>query len=183
MNRINRRNKKKGITLLEVTVVSGLMTVMAMLLSTAWIGMGRPTVDAIVRGGLFQEMDTAVSAFSQDLGGSLAGPDGRLGGKIKDHWVGWLKPAEGQLWLCFDGGAEPDGEPDWGSPDTVVVYQAESNSLIRWNQNTDTTFTVAKNLDGLTIAEISSEMISITMTFQHRGITRSCTLLVRTPEN
>ena len=180
MNRIRRH---RGITLLEVMIVSGLMTVLTMLLSSTWIGMGRPTVDVIVRSGLFQEMDAAVSALSQDLGGSLAGPDGRLGGKTKDCWVGWLKPAEGQLWLCFDGGAEPNGEPDWGPPDMVVVYQSDSNSLVRWNQNTDTTFTIAKNLDELAITEVSSEMISITLTFQHRGITRSCMLLARTPEN
>jgi len=180
MNRIRRR---RGMTLIEVTTVSGMMVVLAMMLSAAWIGMGRPTVDVIVRGGLFQEMDTAVSALSQDLGGCLAGPEGRSGGKTKNRWVGWLKPADGQLWLCFDGGTEPNGEPDWGGDDTVIIYQAASGALIRRNQNDDTTFTVARHLEELNIHEVSNEIIGIGLTFQHRGTTRSCTLLVRTPED
>ena len=121
MNRIAGKKPNRGMTLLEVTTVSGLMAFLGIMLSTTWIGVGRPTVDVIVRGELFQEMDAAVAALSRDLGGALGGPVGRLGGKTTDRWVGWMKPADGQLWLCFDGDEEPYGEPDWGPPDTVIV--------------------------------------------------------------
>lgn len=178
---MKKRNiSKRGLTLLEVTIVSGLMSFLAIMLSTTWIGIGRPTVDVVIRSGIFQEMDTAVSALSRDLGGSLGGPEGRLGDKTKNRWVGWMKPADGQLWLCYDGGTDPNGEPDWGTPDTVIVYQIESNSLIRRNQNTDSTFIVADKLTDFAISE-EGNAIDITLTFQNRDISRSCSLMVRTP--
>ncbi|MBN1394419.1 MAG: hypothetical protein JW959_05310 [Pirellulales bacterium] len=180
---MNRSFARRGITLIEVTTVSGLMAFLALLLSSAWIGMGRPTVDVIVRGGLFQEIDTAVAALAQDLGGSMAGPDARLGGKTKYRWVGWMMPAAGELWLCYDGGAEPDGDANWSGDDTVIKYMADGDSLVRYNQNTGTTFTVARKLESITVTDVDSEFISIALTFQHREITRSCTLLVRKPVN
>ena len=72
---------RKGFTLLEVTIVSGLMVFLAVLLSSAWTGVGRSTTDLIARSQLLQEMNLAVAAISRDLGGSLPNPESRLGGK------------------------------------------------------------------------------------------------------
>jgi type II secretory pathway component PulJ len=112
---------RSGFSLLEVTLVSGLMALLAVVLSSAWVGVGRPAADVIARSRLFQEMDMAVAALSRDTSGGLANPEGRLGGKTQGCWVGWMQPANGQLWLCFDGGTDPNGEADWGPPDTVIV--------------------------------------------------------------
>lgn len=172
---------RRGFTLLEATIVSGLMALLAVVLSSAWIGVGRPAADLIARSQLFQEMNMAVTALSRDLGGSVANPEGRLGSKTQARWVGWMQPANAQLWLCFDGGTDPNGQADWGPPDTVIVYQLESNALVRWDQNTGTSFTVAKNMDKMEITALGSESISVQLTFKYRQLVRTCTLIARTP--
>ena len=56
--------------MIEVTIVSGLMAFLALLLSNAWVGgIGKATVDLIARAQLAQEMDIATMALGRDLGG------------------------------------------------------------------------------------------------------------------
>jgi prepilin-type N-terminal cleavage/methylation domain-containing protein len=171
--------RPRGFTLLEVTLVSGLMAVLALLLSSAWAAVGRPAADVIERSRLFAEMDMAVSALSRDLGGSLANPAGRLGTKQQGPWNGWLNPGNDQLWLCFDGGNNPDKQP-WGSLDTVIVYQKVSDRLVRTDQSAGTSFTVAKYLHAFDVTP-SGPHIQIRLTFTYRDVTRTCTLLARHP--
>ena len=83
---MSRSRPHKGFTLLEVTIVSGLMTFLALLLFAAWSGIGKSTLALITRCQLAQEMDFAVAALSRDLCGAMALKDAetdpaRLGGK------------------------------------------------------------------------------------------------------
>jgi hypothetical protein len=41
------------------------------------------------------------------------------------------------------------GAADWAAPDTVIVYEAQSGRLVRWDQSAGTTFTAARHLAGL----------------------------------
>ena len=76
---------------------------------------------------LAEEASLAVAALSRDLGGYSGGNDGRLGTQAQLKFVGRMQPGGSQLWLCFDGGANPNGMADWGAPDTVIVYQVLGN--------------------------------------------------------
>ena len=76
-----RMHRRQGFTLMEVIVVSGLMAFLAMLLASASAGIGRPAADVIRRRQSLQEMNLAISSLARDLGGSLADPEGRIGGK------------------------------------------------------------------------------------------------------
>jgi type II secretory pathway component PulJ len=174
---------RPGFTLLEVTFVSGLMAVLVLVISRAWIGIGRPIADTITRSQLLQETDMVVAALTRDLNGSLANPAGRLGNKNMGRWVGWRQLSLNEFQLCFDGGTNPDGQPQWGPPDTVISYTLQSNgTLVRTDENAGTTFTVAKNISNMTI---TSNLVSmqIQFTFSYRGSTRTCTLNARTPTN
>ncbi len=173
--------RHKGFTLLEVTITSGLMALLAMMISAAWTSVGRSSTDLIVRGRLFQEMDLAVSALSRDLGGSLADPAARLGNKNQGRWIGWMQPATGQLWLCYDGGSDPDGVADWGFNDMVVVYRVESGWLVRTDRATRTSFTVAGHVKELEILSLGADTVGIQLTLEYRQLTRTCTLIVRVP--
>jgi hypothetical protein len=166
--------------MLEATVVSGLMTVLAVILSSAWAGFGRPTTDVITRARVFREMSLAADCLARDLGGSLANNEARIGGKKQAAFVGWLLPGDGQLWLCFDGGATPNSLADWASPDTTIVYMQEGDRLVRWDQNANTTFTAARNLAAMELRLLGDELY-IDLTFKYRNITRTCTLVARTP--
>jgi prepilin-type N-terminal cleavage/methylation domain-containing protein len=172
--------RHRGFTLLEVTLVSGLMAVLAVLLGAAWSAVGRPAADVIARSRLFQEMDMAVAALSRDLGGSLANPDGRLGTKQQGSWNGWMNPDNDQLWLCFAGVNNTDGDAHWGPPDNVIIYQISSGTLVRADQNAGTAFTVAKYLDTMDVSS-NGPFVQIRLIFTYRDVSRTCTLLARHP--
>lgn len=177
---------RRGFTLLEVMVVSGLMSLLALLISAAWAGVGRPAADAIIRGQLVQEIDMALASLARDLGGALANPEARLGGKKQGQWIGWKQLAESeapepQLWLCYDGGVDPNGQPDWATPDTIIIYKLQNNALIRWDLSAGKTFTVARHVQGFDVTPVGSDGLQIVLTFTYRNLTRTCTLTARLP--
>ena len=161
-------------------MVSGLMAVLAVLLSSLWAGIGRPATDVIARCRVAQELNLAVNSLARDLGGSLSDSAGRLGGRRDDQFVGWLLPGNLQLWLCFDGGSPPNGVADWAPPDTVIVYMVVGNALVRWNQTANTSFTVARCLDAMQLS-MQGDELQIQLTFSYRNVIRTCTLLASTP--
>jgi prepilin-type N-terminal cleavage/methylation domain-containing protein len=172
--------RRGGFTLVEVTVVSGLMAVLALLLSAVWAAFGRPATDVIARCRVAREVSLAVNSLARDLGGSLAGAQGRLG-RVTDYpFVGWVLPGNLQLWLCFDGGAEPNGVADWAPPDSVIVYMVEGDALVRWDQTANTSFTVARHVESMQLS-IQGDDLQIQLTFSYRNISRTCTLLARAP--
>ncbi len=172
---------RRAFTLLEVTVVSGLTVFLAVLLSSAWSAIGRPASDLAGRGQIVQEMELAVTTLSRDLGGSSVNPSARLGDKSVGRWVGWTQPGNNQLWLCFDGGTEPNGQADWTDPDSVIVYHLDGDTLLRWDHNAGTTFAVARDLTDLAVTAEGTDAVRIVLSFESRGITRTCTLIARSP--
>ena len=146
---------RRAFSLLEVTIVSGLMTFLALLLSAAWSGVGKSTIGLITRCQLAQEMDFAVAALSRDLCGSMplknAEADStRLGGKTKWRLLDWkIEPSTGNLELDFD--SDPTNTATWKVADKVVSYHWNQtlHTLIR-TDDTGATFTVARNVDKFT---------------------------------
>jgi len=175
------RVRRRGFTLLETMLVSGLMVFLVLLASGAWWAFGRPTADAVARCRVAQEARLAVTALAGDLGGCLPGPAGRLGGKAQLQWVGRMQPSSSQLWLCFDGGSSPNGLADWGPPDTVIVYELQGDKLVRWDQGAGTGFTVAEHVQALALQDLGGGMLQIQLTFAYRNVTRTYTLIARDP--
>jgi type II secretory pathway component PulJ len=184
---------RSGFTLLEMTVACWLTALLAVLLSTTWVLLMRPTADLIASGQLFQEMDIAVTTLARDLGGSL--PDNQYAGAKK---VGRLlgvqqSPADSnKLELWFDGGNNTDSPPTTWSPlpdDTVIDYyvNSASNSLIRSSSKASSTpFTVANNVASMIVTPIDATHLQIDLTFScvvgatNTNLTRKCTLIVST---
>jgi prepilin-type N-terminal cleavage/methylation domain-containing protein len=169
---------KKGFTLMEVMIAGGLMSLLAAMLSFTWTGFGRPAADAVTRSRLAQEMRLAVSCLARDFGGGLANPEGRTGSKIQGRLIGQMITAPSQFWLCFDGGSDPNDVPDWGYPDTVIVYLLDGDRLVRWDQNANSTFVAARDLSAMNIADLGDRW-RIQLVFRHRGVERSCSLTMR----
>lgn len=181
MSRRERRpDIRRGFTLVEALVVSGLMALLAYLLGQTWSGLGRPTADLAARGRVAHEARLASAALSRDLGGSLDSTAGRTGQKALGKFVGRMQPNSSELWLCFDGGSSPNGVADWAAPDTVIVYQAQGGRLVRWDQSANTTFTVARYVDTLAVQDLG-DRVRISLTFTYRGATRTYTLIARDP--
>ena len=66
------RRPRRGISLMEVTVTSGLTVFLAVLLSSTWALLNRPTAGLIAWGQIFQEMDLATASIARDVGGGLS---------------------------------------------------------------------------------------------------------------
>lgn len=195
---------RRGFTIVEVLVATALTVFLAYLLSTVWAELEKSTVDLIARGQLMQEMDMAVAALSRDLGGSVAVPASTafsVGTLEQGRWIAWdPSHAPAELWLCFDGGTNPDGVANWsGSPDTVIRYYLDTDSnstittkvLVRQNVTDNTRFIVARNLSSMSIAA-DGQFIDITLTFVYQrhgsfgefgaAYTRTVTLKARAPQ-
>jgi type II secretory pathway component PulJ len=177
---MKRRRDACGFTVMEVTVVSAAMAVLVMIVSAAWRGMGRPIADMIVRCHVIEEIDLATDSLARDLGGSLSNGEGRQGSKNQGRFVGWMLSGDSQLLLCFDGSDAPNGQADWGPPDTVIAYLVDDGRLVRWDQTANTMFTVAQNVDRLEVHPVG-DTLQIQLTFRYRNLTRTCTFVARTP--
>ncbi|MEN6557447.1 MAG: hypothetical protein ABFC54_04630 [Thermoguttaceae bacterium] len=201
----NGRRTARGFTLIEVSLACSLTVLMAVVLSTTWRLLMPTTASLIARSQLFQEMNVAVASLGRDLGGSL--PDYQ----DADHLPGQKKQglllaaasttdsAGDHLRLCYDGGDLPDGVATWSAPteDVVVDYyvDAATRTLRRLkilntaSGSSVTSFTVAKNVDSLSVAPYDSEYLQVDLTFScevkavhqlsRRTLTRKCTLLVK----
>ena len=164
--KLRPKHKRPGFTLLEMMVVCFLTVLLGALLSVTWSGLCRPAADISSRACLTQEANLAAASFVRDLGGFLANPEGRIGTKYLYPFVGRMQPGGTQLWLCFDGGASPNGDADWGRPDTVIVYYVQGSQLIRWDQNANTTYVVANHVSSMqTQDQGTGVQITLTMSF------------------
>ena len=185
-------NHRTGFTLVELMVVSVLMAVLAVLLSSAWVGVGRTAAGLIGRSQLVQERDFAVVALSRDLGGCSVEPDARLGEKINGRWLKWECPnnnlltSNQDLVLYYDGGLKPDGVTVNGN--TVVRYAVESGGLLKrktWLKGgtTATIFTVAKNVYSMTVTPDPNDVkaVNIVLCFKYRTLTLTCDLTAKQP--
>lgn len=174
------RTPRRAFTLLELLVASALMAVLVVLLGHAWYSLGRLTVDGLVRSRLTHEARLAIIALGEDLGGSLGDSDGRLGLPAHGKFVGRAQPGGTQLWLCFDGGASPNGSADWGSPDTVIAYEVQDGALLRSNQANGTQHTVARHVTDFQVVELGGR-VQITLTLTYRTTTKTYTFVARDP--
>ncbi len=98
--------------MVEVSISTGLVVMLSMLLSNAWIALGRPLLQTAGRCRIAQEADLAIACLTLDLGGCL--PEGGGGVKLASQFVGWSYPGNTELMLCFDSGTDPNGVADWG---------------------------------------------------------------------
>ncbi len=157
-----------------------LMATLAMLLAETWSGLGRPLAETAARSRLAQEANLALASLARDMGGSLSDSAGRIGSKTDSVFVGRMQPGGAQLWLCFDGGANPNGIADWAAPDTVIVYEIVGSSLVRLNQTAGTSFVVARNITSFAVEDLGSEC-QITLTFAYRNYSQAYQLIALNP--
>lgn len=173
---------RRGFTVLELSVATGLLALLAILIGNVWVGFGRPAAEAARRARRATEAGLAAAALAADLGGNLADESGqRLEGKALLRFVGRQEPGETQLWLCFDGGTSPNGVADWGAPDTVIVYQVEAGVLVRQDLAANTSRAVAGDVAGFAAVDLGNVRVQLTLTLACQGLSESYTLIALDP--
>lgn len=179
-------SQRRGFTLVEVTVVSGLMTAFAVLLASVWSGVGHTAADLVLRSQLVQERDLAVVALSRDLCGNLGGPD-RTGSKQMGRWIAWDMPTNSEdsahrdLRLLYDGNGNND--LTWTAPNTAIRYTVEDDALIRWDEFANQRFVVARYVDSLQVTAIAGrpDAFNLVLCFKYRTRTLTCDLTAEIP--
>jgi prepilin-type N-terminal cleavage/methylation domain-containing protein len=194
------RNQKRrnGFTLIELTIASLLTALLALMLSTSWVMLNRPTSSLIAWGQLFQEMDIAVTALTRDLGGGLSDYCNK-DNPLQEKWLG--TKAQGLLVACetnsdgdrlrlkFDGDGSSDPWTityyvDVDDSDYVDIDDSDNNrnTLVRQLDYTDrdppnsmrtSIFRVANDIKKMTVVDETPSdpngNLRITLTFQfHR---------------
>jgi prepilin-type N-terminal cleavage/methylation domain-containing protein len=170
-------HRRKGFTLIETLIVSGLMAMLAMLLASTWALLGGSMLELIARGRLVQERDLAVAALARDLGGSPNTGTAANGTKQLSQF---------QSWQPLDQGLEINYAGDNGST-TVIRYMVDSNSktLVRYNGNERPGFTVAGNVESMAVTfpngQDHTDPMRMLISFRYRGLTLTCDLTAKKP--
>ncbi len=99
MKSARSQRRRRGFTIIEMTLAGFLMVVVGVLLSNAWVAFGRPAVSAVARARLAQEANLAAEAISRDIG-RLAIP----AGPQSDSRYQNVQPAGSTLTLSIDEG-------------------------------------------------------------------------------
>ena len=123
--------RTRAFTLVEVMVVTAMTAFLFLMMSGMWHSVGRSMNDSLVEARVSQEAHFVLEVLRRDLGGFLPGEEKEEDDENK--LVGRLATASKQLRLCFDSD-NPDGLPDWGKPDTVIVYEVQDEQLLRIEQ-------------------------------------------------
>jgi prepilin-type N-terminal cleavage/methylation domain-containing protein len=188
---MNMAKRRGGFSLVELTVVSVLMAVFAVLLSSAWVDVGRTAAGLIGRSQLVQERDMAVAALTRDLGGGSTEPATLVGEKLSGRWLWWECPnnatvaSNQDLVLYYDGGTDAGGTP---LSNTVVRYLVESGLLKRRQSvggGPPAEFVVARNVHSMTVAADgpSASAVRIVLCFQYRTMTLTADLTAEPPSH
>jgi hypothetical protein len=189
--------RRRGFTLLEVSVASGMTVLMAGVLASSWIYLSRPTINLIACGQLFQEMNLSVAAVARDFGGTLSDYQDSASylGKKKDGRPTAYELSNGGAGLRLTYTGESSDTNDSLPPTTTVTIEytvdAVHHTLVRTKQvgALSTSFVVANSVDSIQVTSQASNSLRIDLTFKcfnyaHAAgsdpLSRTCTLIVKT---
>ena len=83
-------------------------------------------------------------------------------------------PTVDELRLCFD--AQQDATADWIAPDRVIIYTHVGDQLLRTDQISGVTYTVARYVEDVQFIAASDE-IRVLIDFEFGGATESYTFV------
>lgn len=171
-------DRTRAFTLVEVMVASAITAFLFIMMSGMWRGLTENMNDSLIDARISQEAHFVLEIMRRDLGGFLPGKEKEE--KDENKLVGRLATAANQLMLCFDDD-KADGEPAWGKPDTVIVYEVQDEQLLRIEQTNKGKFiVVANNITDFTPTQLANGVrVDFTVTFE--GISKTYTLISQDP--
>lgn len=172
-----------GFTLVEVMVATTTTAFLFLMMSGMWVGLAGSVKDSLVDAHISQEAHFVLEIMRRDLGGFLPGQEKQE--QDANKLVGRLATGANQLMLCFDGAKNKNfpvnGLPDWGKPDTVVVYEVKAGQLLRIEQaKTTSNFVVASNISDFTPTQLARG-VRVDFTITYEEISKTYTLISQDP--
>jgi type II secretory pathway component PulJ len=173
----------RAFTLVEVMVATTMTAFLFLMISGMWVGMAGSTNDSLIDASISQEAHFVLEVLRRDLGGFLPGQEKEE--QDVNKLVGRLTTGANQLMLCFDGGKKKNdpvnGEPYWGKPDTVVVYEVQNEHLLRIEQAKKVeSIVVASNVTSFSPTQLANG-VRVEFTITHEGISKTYTLISQDP--
>ena len=178
MNRRIPHIRRFAFTLVEVMVATAITAFLFLMMSGMWRGLMGSMNDSLTDARISQEAHFVLEIMRRDLGGFLPGKEKEE--RDENKLVGLLATGSKQLMLCFDDD-KADGEPEWGNPDTVIVYEVQDEQLLRIEQTDKGKFiVVANNITDFTPTQLADgAQVDFTVTFE--GISKTYTLICQGP--
>lgn len=175
--------RTRAFTLVEVMIATTMTAFLFLMMSGMWVGLAGSMNDSLVDASISQEAHFVLEIMRRDLGGFLPGKEKKEADENK--LVGRLATGTNELRLCYDGGGKKHGElndlPDWGKPDTVIVYEVQDEQLLRIEQTNKGKFTVvANNITDFTPTQLANGVrVEFTITIDGNG--KTYTLISQDP--
>jgi len=161
---IARANRGAGFTLLELLIAVMLSVGLVMITAQFWGYFSRQLTDLSARARAAQELRFAVDSLSRDMGPAVgATPIG----------------ADGVL-ICRDGG-DANGLPEWGPPDTLILYSLVGGQLVRRNQTSGLEIVVADDVSVFAVQDVSPSVLQVTIAVERGDVSRQTALLWSRP--
>jgi len=151
-----RKHPDGGFTLLELLVVSMLMTLVALMTAQMWRYFSAESRNLTDRTAAAQELRLAIESIRQDMGNVL-----------------WASPMSGDRLLI----ARPDG----GAEERILVYSIQEGKLVRYDPVTGAEMPVAVGVAGFSAEDLTESVLRLEVTVQRGRITRNATMLWSRP--
>jgi hypothetical protein len=144
-------------------VASVLAALLGILLALSCASFGRSALEVESRARIAQEGILAAQSIACDFGGFLADSPGRAGTLTQYSFTSWDVSEPNVFVLYFQGTS--------GTDVIVVTYELSGDQLVRSNQSSGVSTTIARHVTGFSVAtnpgNAAQVMISFTVTFRH----------------
>lgn len=167
-HRTRQARTRRGFSLLEITIASIISAIVVLMASGVAVDISRHMAANIIETQVAAEARLAIESFRRDFTGSSL--DMMQGDRAEWRLVGRMIPNANELRLCFD--ADQDATADWVAPDRVIIYSLDGDQLIRTDQVSGNTYTVARLVDDIEFT-IGVGEINIAIDFQAGDFTES----------
>ena len=178
MTQSNPTHPRRAFTLVEVMVATAMTAFLFMMMSGMWQTVGGSMNESLIDARISQEAHFVLEVMRRDFGGFLPGKEEEE--EDENKLVGRLATGANQLMLCFDSD-EAEGLPDWGKPDTVIVYEVQKEQLRRIEQTKKVeSFIVASHISAFTPTQLAAG-VQVDFTITYQGVSKSYTLVSQDP--
>jgi len=181
MNQRTSHVRRLAFTLVEVMVATAMTAFLFIMMSGMWHGLAGSMNNSLVDARVSQEAHFVLEVLRRDLGGYLPGKKTKKNDENK--LVGCLATvATGtkQLMLCFDD-VKADGQPAWGKPDTLIVYEVQDAQLLRIEQTNKGAFVViASHITDFTPTQLANG-VRVDFTITYEDVSKTYTLIAQAP--
>jgi len=155
----------RAFTLVELLVVSVLMTALTLMTAQVWRYFSTEMKDLAGRARVAQELRFAMESICEDMGAT----------------VGAIVVEPNRVRLCKDAGQEPDGVPNWAPPDIMVEYYLAGTQLVRDNTSSGSQIVMADSVSGFAVQDVSGTVVQMDIEITRGDVSRQVTLMWSRP--